>query len=100
MQTRMSRPPNSVWDSQSGMRATVLLGILTILTPSVVDAQTPNSGVPAGRAPTFAGQSSAIGTREATPLLHIGNIPVAIWTRVSPPYDVAANRNAAANPLP
>jgi hypothetical protein len=35
-----------------------------------------------------------------TPLASIGDLSVGIWTPVPAPYDVTANRSAAANPLP
>ena len=38
--------------------------------------------------------------KSPTPLFVIGGLAVGIWARVPPPYDVTANRNAAANPLP
>ena len=38
--------------------------------------------------------------QQMRPLATIGNVALGIWTRVPPPYDVAANRNLAANPLP
>jgi hypothetical protein len=37
--------------------------------------------------------------QSSTPLFVIGDLAAGIWPRVPPPYDVTANRNAAANPL-
>jgi hypothetical protein len=38
--------------------------------------------------------------QQKTPLVTIGNLAIGIWSPVPPPYDVAANRNLAANPIP
>ncbi len=49
----------------------------------------------------FANQTVGVGpNHQMTPLATIGSLAIGIWTPVSPPYDVAANRNGAANPLP
>ena len=82
------------------MRA-ALVGILTILMATAASAQTQ----PAASSATsgFAGQSLGVGPGRAqnpTPLFMLGGVAVGIWTRVPPPYDVSANRNGAANPLP
>jgi hypothetical protein len=81
----------------------VVFGVLTVLMATTADAQKPDTGQ-AERAATFKGQSVTgapwLGAQYPTPLFTIGNLPVRIWTRVPPAYDVAANRNAAANPLP
>ena len=37
---------------------------------------------------------------QMTPLATIGNLAIGIWSPVPPPYDVAANRNLAADPRP
>ena len=46
---------------------------------------------------------SAATTRAAprvpTPLFSLGGLPVGVWARVAPPYDVTANRSFAADPL-
>jgi hypothetical protein len=81
---------------------TAICGTLAILLATTAHAQEPvvDSGqrVPA----TFSGQSVTPGPRlqSPTPLFVIGGLAVGIWARVPPPYDVTANRNAAANPLP
>jgi hypothetical protein len=81
----------------------VLFGVLTVLMVTTADAQKPDTG-PAERATTFTGRSVTgapwLGAQYPTPLFAIGNLPVGIWSRVPPPYDVSANKNAAANPLP
>ena len=47
------------------------------------------------------GQSVTIGSRQFPTLQFVtGGLAVEIWARVPPPYDVAANRSAAENPLP
>ena len=50
----------------------------------------------------FAGQFMTLGTRPEfpAPLFFVGGLAVGLWARVPPPYDVTANRNTAANPLP
>jgi hypothetical protein len=78
----------------------VLFGILTALIATTAYAQKPSAG-PEERTPRLGGQSVTAGPRlGATPLFVIADLAVGIWARVPPPYDVAANRNAAANPLP
>ena len=81
---------------------TASFGILAVLLATTAHAQTPvvNSGQ--GVAATFSDQSVTAGPQLQSPtsLFVIGNLAVGIWARVPPPYDVAANRNAAANPLP
>ncbi len=82
------------------MRA-ALVGLLTILMATAASAQTQPAA--SGVASDFAGQSLGIGAGRAqtpTPLFMLGGVAFGIWTRVPPPYDVSANRNAAANPLP
>ena len=77
----------------------VLFGILTALIATTAYAQKPSAGPE--RTPRLGGQSVTAGPRlGATPLFVIGDLAVGIRARVPPPYDVAANRNAAANPLP
>jgi hypothetical protein len=77
----------------------VFLGILTALIAATADAQMPSAGPTTAE---FGGQAATIGPRlqHPTPLFVTGGLVVGIWTRVPPPYDVAANRNAAGNPLP
>jgi hypothetical protein len=81
---------------------TAIFGILAVLLAATAHAQTPvvNSGQRV--AATFSGQSDTPSPRvqSPTPLFIIGDLAVGIWARVPPPYDVTANRNAAANPLP
>jgi hypothetical protein len=78
----------------------VLFGILAILMATAAYAQEPRVG-PAATTATFLGQSVTIGPRQfPTPQFVIGGLPVGIWARVAPPYEVAANRSAAENPLP
>jgi hypothetical protein len=81
---------------------TAIFSILAVLLATTAHAQTPvvNSGQRV--AATFNGQSVMPGPRlqSPTPLFVIGDLAVGIWARVPPPYDVTANRNAAANPLP
>jgi len=66
-------------------------------------AQTPAPPV-AGEISTLGAQTFGVGPQpgipQATPLFKIGGLAVGIWTRVPPPYNVAANRSAASNPLP
>ncbi len=84
------------------MRA-ALLGTLTMLMATTAWAQGPTPGT-AGEISTMGGQSFGLGPRlgpqEATPLFMLGGLGVGIWARVPPPYNPAANRNGAANPLP
>ena len=63
-------------------------------------AQTPSVAAQ----PALGGQAFAVGPRagvhEPTTLFSLGGLPAVVWTPVAPPYDVAANRNLAGNPLP
>jgi hypothetical protein len=81
---------------------TAIFGILTVLVATTAYAQTPvvNSGQRV--AATFSDQTVTPGPQlqSPTPLFVFGNLAVGIWARVPPPYDVTANRNTAANPLP
>lgn len=81
---------------------TAFFSILAVLLATTAHAQKPvvNSGQ--GIIGTFSSQSVTPGPRpqSPTPLLAIGDLAVGIQARVAPPYDVTANRNAAANPLP
>lgn len=79
----------------------VLVGAFAFLAAGSAFAQPPVTGATGGVS-TFGGQSVAPGPRaqQPTPLFLLGGLPVVVWTRVPPPYDVTANRSAAANPLP
>jgi hypothetical protein len=82
------------------MRA-ALVAILGALTANAASAQT--QPAVSGAVSGLAGQSLGVGPgrlQHPTPLFMLGGIAVGIWTRVPPPYDASANRNAAANPLP
>jgi hypothetical protein len=46
------------------------------------------------------GVGSQLNNQQMTPLATVGNLAIGIWSPVQPPYDVAANRNLAANPIP
>jgi hypothetical protein len=82
------------------MRAAVV-AVLAMLPAVTAFAQAPRSGA-AGQIASMGGQSVARGprTQQPTPLFVQGELMVGIWTRMSPPYDATANRDAAANPLP
>jgi hypothetical protein len=77
-----------------------IFGILAALLATAAHAQKPVVTPGAGVGDTFSGQSviQAPRPQSPTPLFVIGDLAVGIWTRVPPPYDVTANRNAAANP--
>ena len=77
------------------MRA-ALIGVLMGLLPTVALAQVPVSGT-SGTVSTLAGRPA--GGPNARPLFMLGNVAFGIWAPVAPPYDVAANRNGAANPI-
>jgi hypothetical protein len=79
-----------------------IFGILALLLATAALAQQPVVYSGQGVAGTFSSQSVTPGPRpqSPTPLFAIGDLAVGIWARVPPPYDVTANRNAAANPLP
>jgi hypothetical protein len=77
----------------------IFLGMLTVLVMTTASAQSPPPTPALGEA-ILGGRAVAVRPPVAgpTPLVTTGNLTVGIWTR--PPYDVEANRNAAANPLP
>jgi hypothetical protein len=78
-----------------------VVAVLTMLLATTAFAQAPGSG-PASPIASMGGQSVAQGQRvqQPTPLVTLGGLVGGIWTRVPPPYDAAANRSGAANPLP
>jgi hypothetical protein len=50
---------------------------------------------------TFGNQTVGLGPiQQMTPLATVGSLAIGIWTPVAPPYDAAANRSGADNPLP
>jgi hypothetical protein len=78
-----------------------LVGLLTVLLATTAAAQT--QPVASAGTSALGGQSLGIGPgrgQNPTPLFMLGGLAVGIWTRVPPPYDVSANHNLAANPLP
>jgi hypothetical protein len=77
----------------------VLVVVLTALMAATADAQPPGVSGIAG-AEAAAVTLRPVIPRYPTPIFSIGGVPVSIWTRVPPPYNAAANRSAAANPLP
>jgi hypothetical protein len=78
----------------------IFFASIGVLAATAAYAQQPS---PAGGPLGFSGQTAAAGPRQAPtqarPLFTIGGLPIGIWAPVPPPYDAAANRNAAANPL-
>ncbi len=80
-----------------------LVGVLTLLLATTAFAQAPAPST-GGEISTLGGRAVGVGpggvARYPTPLFMLGPLAVGIWTRVPAPYDVSANRNAAANPLP
>ncbi len=78
----------------------IFLSMLTALAMRTAYAQSPRSTPEAGEA-TLGGRAVVVRPPAGpTPLITMGNLAVGIWTRVPPPYNVEANRSAAANPLP
>jgi hypothetical protein len=79
----------------------IFLGVLTVLVMPTASAQSPPP-TPALEEAKLGGRAVVVRPPAAgpTPLVTTGNLTVGIWTRVGPPYDVEANRSAAANPLP
>ena len=86
--------------AMNAIRAGVV-AVLAALLATTALAQAPGSGA-AGQIASMGGQSVAQGPRvqQPTPLVTLGGLVGGIWTRVPPAYDAAANRSAAANPLP
>jgi len=79
-----------------------IFGILAVLLATTAHAQQPVTSSGKGVAGTFSSQflTPSPQLQSPTPLFVVGDLAVGIWARVPPPYDVTANRNAAANPLP
>ena len=77
-----------------------LFGLTTLAMIASASAQQVTASATGG---PFAGRSVAIGEgpapRNPTPLFSIGQLSVGIWARVPPPYDAAANRTYAGDPL-
>jgi hypothetical protein len=73
-----------------------LFGVLIVLVPTVALAQAPGPGT-SGTVSALA--SRPAGGSNARPLFMLGNVAFRIWALVAPPYDVAADRNGAANPI-
>ena len=57
----------------------------------------------AGGPPAFGGRIGTVGPSQTPirprPLFSVFGVPVAIWTPVPAPYNVAANRNLASRPI-
>ena len=81
------------------LRAALFAAVAMLLATSAFAQAGPGAG---GSVATLGGRATGIGPRTPgpTPLFMLGRVAVGIWTRVPPPYDVTANRTAAANPLP
>jgi hypothetical protein len=77
------------------LRIALVTGVLAAILAGAAYAQAP-ADLSAGQYRGF----TPFQAQHMTPLASIGDLSVGIWTRVPPPYDVTANRNAAANPLP
>jgi hypothetical protein len=78
-----------------------VVAVLTVLLATTGFAQAPGSGA-AGQIADMDGQSVAQNPRvqQPTRLVTLSGLVGSVWTRVPPPYDAAANRSGAANPLP
>ena len=77
--------------------------LLTALMTGGAYAQTAES-LDRGQVAAFSDRTVGVGpqlrNQQVTPLVTIGNLAIGIWAPVPPPYDVTANRNLAANPIP
>jgi hypothetical protein len=77
------------------LRIALVSGVLVAILAGAAYAQAPTDG--------YAGEyrgASPLQAPHMTPLASIGDLSVGIWARVPAPYDVTADRSAAANPLP
>jgi len=77
------------------LRVVLVGGMLAAMLAGSAYAQAP-ADLSAGEYRGF----TPLQAQQMTPLATIGDLSVGIWTRVAPPYDVTADLNAAANPLP
>jgi hypothetical protein len=83
---------------------TAHVALVTALLAGLMTGSAFAQGAAAGQLSTLSGSSVTPGqqpeNQQMTPLATLGNLAIGIWTPVAPPYDVTANRSAAANPLP
>lgn len=81
----------------------VLAGMIATGAATAQQQQPAVGAGPAGGPFGFGGEIGTVGPRQAPsqprPLFSIFGVPVAIWTPVPAPYNVAANRNLAARPI-
>lgn len=85
------------------MMGAFILAALTLSAP-IAQAQIRASGVslqaPATEPPyVLPGETSPLDYQDPPAIATIGDLPVRVWAPVPPPYDTAADRNNAANPL-
>ena len=77
-----------------------LFAIIGMVTAGAAAAQQQQ---PAGRPSGLSGEIGTLGPSQTPsqprPLFSIFGVPVAIWTPVPAPYNVAANRNLASRPI-
>ena len=95
----MARRERKALTMKTMRAALVALLVMGAATAASAQTQPAVSGAVSG----FTGQALGSGpghVQNPTPLFVLGNMAFGIWTRVPPPYDVSANRNLAANPLP
>jgi hypothetical protein len=77
------------------LRIALVSGVLATMLAGATYAQAP-ADLSAGQYRGF----SPLHAQQMTPLATIGDLSVGIWTPLTQPYDVTANRSAAGNPLP
>ena len=80
------------------MKTVLAIGLAFALTTAMAYAEAPLTAEASGT--LMYNRGMTIGPRyQPTPLLSFGDVQFEIWTPVAPPYNAAANRNLAGNPL-
>jgi hypothetical protein len=78
----------------------LIAGVLPLLMATAAYADTPADQVTGTlQAPVTLPAPVAPENTQQPPLWTLGGVPVRIWAPVAPPYDAAANRTGAADPL-
>ena len=81
------------------MKIVIATALAVVALATSAYAQVPATGETSGTLTYDQGMTVAPRYAQPTPLFTLGNVQFEIWTPVAPPYNSAANRNLAGNPL-
>jgi len=81
------------------MKTALAIGLAFALTAATAYAGVPATGDASGTLLYNQGTTTAPRYSQPTPLFRLGDVQFEIWSPVAPPYNAAANRNLAGNPL-